>query len=391
MATNSMSIEQVSTVLNAIMGQATGVSGIGNYAANSFVTVAQTALLTGFDPIMNAISQTMSQTIFSSRNYTPHFPALRKNTEQWGNMVRKLKVSDWDAQNNASYELSDGESVDMYAVKLNKVLQTNFYGMISWERQLTTFRNQLDTAFMNAGEFGSFYSMLLTKADNQIKQTHETLSRGLIANGAASIIDENNGYRVVKLLTAYNEETGLELTLQDVYKPDNFPTFMAWAAARIERIKRMLTERTTLYHTNVTGKTITSHTPYDRQQMYIYAPIQFDVNMRALSVLFNDEKVKLGANELVSYWQSAQEPESINMTPVYMGTDGTVKTASAAVNKSTLFGIIFDDDFTGFTIANEHQNTTPMNARGEYWNTFYKYVHRYWMDNTENAVVLLLE
>lgn len=306
-------------------------------------------------------------------------------------MVRKLNVADWDSQNNASYTLADGESVDMYEVKMNKVLQTNFYGQISWERQMTTYRDQLDTAFRNANEFGSFYSMLLTKNNNQIQQIHETLARGLLVNLAASVITEASGYRVIKLLTAYNDETGLELTKQDIYKPDNFPTFMAWAAARIERIRRMMTERSTIYHTNVTGKEITRHTDYEDQMMYLYAPIEFDLNMRALSELFNSDKVKLGYNELVSFWQSIQEPDQINQTPVYMDSTGAVKTASAAVTTSNVFGIIMDRDACGYTIANEHQNTTPMNAKGEYWNTFYKWVHRYWMDNTENAVVLLLE
>ena len=391
MATNSMTIEQISTVLNSIVSQATGMSGIGAYAANNFVTVAQTALLNGKDPLMDAISQTLSRTIFSIRNYTEKFPRLRVDAQRWGNVVRKLNVADWDAQNNASYELSDGQSVDMYTVQLNNVLQTNFYGQITWERQITTFRDQLDVAFQGANEFGSFYSMLLTKCDNQIKQAHETLARGLVVNLIATLITEASAPRVVKLLTDYNTETGLELTKQDVYKPDNFPAFMAWAAARIERIKNMLTERSVIYHTNVTGKEITRHTPFRNQQMYLYAPLEFDLNMRALSVLFNDKNVKLGYNELVNYWQSIQTPGSINMTPVYMGKDGTVTTASAAVNNANVFGVIFDDEAIGYTIANEHQNTTPMNARGEYWNTFYKWVHRYWMDNSENAVVLLLE
>lgn len=386
-----MTIEQISSVLNTIMAQATGVNGIGNYAGNSFVTVAQTALLTGYDPIMNAISQVQSQTIFSSRNYTAKFKPLRGDIQRWGNMVRKLNVADWDSQNNASYELSDGESVDMYKVKLNKVLQTNFYGQITWERQSTTFRDQLNTAFMNANEFGSFYSMLLTKNNNQIEQIHETLARGLLVNLIASIISENNVNRVIKMLTLYNEETGLELTKQDVYKPDNFPAFMAWAAARIERIKLLLTERSAIYHTNVTGKTITRHTDYKDQMMFLYAPLEFDLNMRALSVLFNDKNVKLGYNELVSFWQSIQSPGQINQTPVYMDSTGAVKTAEAAVENSNVFAVIMDRDACGYTIANERQNTTPMNARGEYWNTFYKWVHRYWMDNSENAVVLLME
>lgn len=390
MATNSMSVEQASTVLNSIVAQATG-GALANVAGNSFATVAQTALLTGLDPIMNAISQTMSDTIFASRNYTAKFRNLRVDGQRYGNMVRKLNVADWDSQNNASYTLEDGESVDMYEVKVNQVVQTNFYGAITWERQITTFRDQLNVSLRSPEEFARFYSMFLTKNNNQIQQIHETLARALVVNLIAAIITENKSSRVIKLITEYNDETGLELTKQDVYKPDNFPAFMAWTASRIARIKRMLTERSTIYHTNITGKEIARHTDYEDQVMYLYAPIQFDLNTRALAQLFHDDKVKLGYNELVSYWQSISTPESIQQTPVYMDNTGAVKTASAAVNNANVFGLIADRDAIGYTIMNERQNTTPMNARGEYWNTFFKWVHRYWMDNTENAVVLLLE
>lgn len=390
MATNTMSVEQASTVLNSIVAQATG-GALANVSGNSFATVAQTALLTGLDPIMNAISQTMSDTIFASRNYTAKFRNLRADSQRYGNMVRKLNVADWDSQNNASYSLTDGESVDMYEVKVNKVVQTNFYGAITWERQITTFRDQLNVSLRSPEEFSRFYSMLLTKNNNQIQQIHETLARALVVNLIAAVISEAKTPRAIKLITAYNAETGLELTKQDVYKPENFPAFMAWTASRIARIKRMLTERSTIYHTNITGKEIARHTDYEDQVMYLYAPIQFDLNSRALAQLFHDDKVKLGYNELVSYWQSIDTPESIHQTPVYMDETGAVKSASAAVQNANVFGVIMDRDAIGYTIMNERQNTTPMNARGEYWNTFFKWVHRYWMDNTENAVVLLLE
>lgn len=390
MATNDMTIEQVSAVINEVMEQATGMKGIGNYAGNSFVTVGQLALKTGYDPILKAISQTLSRTIFSARNYTAKFPRLRATNERYGNMVRKLKIADDKTQDNTSYKLADGESVDMYKVKLYNVLQTNFYGQVTWERQITTFLNQLDTAFHSASEFGSFYSMLLTKTNNQIEQTHETLARGLICNGIAAVLSENNASRVFKALTEYNTETGLTLTKQDIYKPENFPTFMTWLCARIERIKGMMTERSIRYQTNITDKEITQHTPFNRQQMYIYAPLQFDLANRVLSDLFNKDNVKLGYNELVNFWQSIETPNKIQMTPIYTDTAGAVK-AGSQITKDTVLGIIFDDDFTGYTIMNDRQHTTPMNASGEYWNTFYKYNHRYWMDNTEKAVVLLLE
>lgn len=389
MATNSLTIEQINTVLNSIVSQATGSTAIANYNGNSLITVAQTALLSSPDTVMNAVSQVLSRTIFSIRNYTAKFPTLRADTQRYGNIVRKINFIDWENQQNESYSLADGESVDMYTVQLLNLLQTNFYGQVTWEKQLTTFLTQLDTAFQSASQFGSFWSSLLTHVNNQIEQSHETLARALVVNLIASIISENSTYRVYPLITNYNAETGLELTKGDIYKPENFPAFMAWAASRIARIRRMLTERTSLYHTNVTDKVVMRHTPYENQKMYIYAPVMFDLNMRALTELFNDKYIKLGENQIVSYWQSSQKPDEIAQTPVYMGADGAVKTGTA-VTRSDIFGVIFDEDAIGYTVVNERQRTTPLNARGEYFNTFFKYNDRYWMDNSENAIVLTL-
>ena len=46
----------------------------------------------------------------------------------FGNHVRKLNIADsaWDKDDR--YDLKDGQSVDDQAVKVPKVLQTNFYG-----------------------------------------------------------------------------------------------------------------------------------------------------------------------------------------------------------------------------------------------------------------------
>lgn len=390
MSLNDLTIEQIDTVLNAVVHQATGQTAIANYNGNALITVAQTALKSAPDPVMNAISQVLSRTIFSVRNYTRKLWSLRVDTMRYGNHVRKINFIDTDAQANASFSLEDGESVDMYTVALLKILQTNFYGQVAWERQLTTFLTQLDTAMQSREQFGSFWSAILTHTNNQIEQTYETLARAIIVNYIATLISENKSYRVIKLLTDYNTETGLELTANDVYKPENFPAFMAWTASRIARIRRLLTERSLIYHTNVTGKEVMRHTPYESQRMYLYAPVQFDLNMRALTELFNDKYIKLGDNELVSYWQDIQKPDQIMQTPVYMDVNGAVKTGTA-VNKTSVFGVIMDYESAGYTVINERQRTTPLNAKGEYYNTFWKYNTRFWQDNSENGVVLLLE
>ena len=54
---NDMTVFQAGTILQNIVKQATGQSVIAATTPGEFVSVAQTALKTGYDPIINALSQ----------------------------------------------------------------------------------------------------------------------------------------------------------------------------------------------------------------------------------------------------------------------------------------------------------------------------------------------
>ena len=132
---NTLSFDQISTVLNDIVKQATGVETMKATDTSSFVAQAQTALLVGNDRIMNSISQVLDRTIFSVRPYNAKFKGLRRTTQQWGNHVRKLGMLDDDWENDQRQPLDDDTAVDMYKIKKGKVLQTNFYGGQVFQRQ----------------------------------------------------------------------------------------------------------------------------------------------------------------------------------------------------------------------------------------------------------------
>ena len=67
MPTNIMNFNQIATVLNSIQQQATGQAALTATNTADFVTNAITTLNTGRDPVMNAISQVLTRTIFSVR------------------------------------------------------------------------------------------------------------------------------------------------------------------------------------------------------------------------------------------------------------------------------------------------------------------------------------
>ena len=391
---NTLTFDQISTVLNSIVQQATGQTAIAATDTSSFVAQANTALLTGYDTLATAISQVLSRTIFSVRPYDSKFGGLRVSNQKYGNHIRKLQMIDKSWENDQRFTLTDGASVDQYVVSKPKVLQTNFYGAQIYQRHDTIYRDQLDQAFSGPDEFASFLAMYLQNARDMIEQAHEQTARMTIANFIGAKAQKQNNY--VNLLAEYNDYLGLDgttgktrLTIADVYKPENYTAFVRWMYGRILTYSDWLTERTQVYHVNVTGKEISRHTPKRNQRLYIYAPEMNNIRTSALSDIYHDEYLNLGSYESVNFWQSIKTPGSINVTPSYTDTDGTVKKGTAQ-NLKNIIGVLMDEEAAGYTVVNEWSAPTPFNAAGGYYNQYYHFTDRYWNDLTENAVVFYL-
>jgi hypothetical protein len=390
MPVNDLSFNQLSTVLNSIASQATGKAAITPTNTGEFVSVAQTALKTGYDPVLSAISQVLSRTIFSVRPYSRKFGGIEVSNQQFGNVTRKLNISDKDFEDDARITLTDGQAVDMYKVNKPNILQTNFYGANVYEKSLTLFRDQLDCAFSSPDEFGMFVSMTLQNATDLLEQARENLARATIANFMGGKI-EGDSANVIHLLTEYNTLTGLTLTASTVYLPENFKPFMQWVYSRIASLSAMMTERSKKFHINVTGKEVMRHTPLQNQKVYLYAPARFQTESMVLADTYHHNFIKYADNETVNFWQSIETPDTINVQATYLLPDGTLQTAAAAVETGAVFGVMFDEKALGYTLVNQWSAPTPFNAKGGYSNIFWHETARYWNDFTENGIVLLLD
>lgn len=391
MSVNTLDFNQASAVLNDIREQVTGKTSIAPIDDTSWVSVAQQTLAIGVDPVVNAISQLVGRTIFSNRPYARKFGGLQVDNQKFGAITRKLSIADKDFIDDAGFQLVDGQSVDMFKVDKPNILQMNFYGQNVFSKQYTIFKDQLNSAFESAGQFGEFMGMISGNARDMVEQSKESMARATLGNFIAGKYAA--AADVVHLLTEYNAETGMSpaLDAQTVMQPANFPAFAKWMYARIEQISNMMTERTNLYQIQVTGKEITRHTPRNKQKVYLYAPVMSEISARVLADTFHDNFLRYADTESVNFWQSADTPETINAKPVYLQADGTLKTDAAAQTVTPVFGVIFDEEAVGYSIFNEDTNVTPINAKGRYWNVFMNYNIRYWNDFTEKGVVLLLD
>lgn len=390
MSVNNMTFEQAATLLNAVRTQVTGQTQLAPTDVSEFISVAQKTLATGYDPVINAISQVVGRTIFSMRPYSAKFGGLQADAQKWGSITRKLVIADKPFQDNEAFNLVDGQSVDMYEVNKPEAVQFNFYGAMEYSKSFTIFRTQLDNAFRGPDEFGRFMAMVTQNALDMIEQSKETLARLAVGNFITGKISADNG--VIHLLTEYNAETGLSLTATTVKEPANFPAFVKWAYARIATLTNMMTERSALYQIQVEGYEVMRHTPFENQKVYLLNDLMNNIDARVLADTYNYKFLELADVEAVNYWQAIDSPDQVSILPTYLNSaDGTLTKASATVTQAGVMGVIFDDEAIGFTMFNEFSGVTPMNVRGEYWNQYFNYVLRYWNDFTEKGLVLLLD
>lgn len=401
---NTFSISQASTVLNSLVSQASNQSAITAITTPAdFVAVAQTALLTGRDPILNQLSQVWSRTIFAVRDYDKKpLGSLYMDLPRFGNAVRKLSPIARTMQDNAAFKwpvaydagqtppLGDGQSVDPWTIAKQQVQQVNFYGTATYEQQFTIFRDLFDSAFNSLEEFTQFNAMNLTERNNEKRQYEENLARGLQANAIGAVLDEANTYRVRHVLTEYNTATGQSLTATTLMQAGNFEAFTRWLYAEVAQIVRLMGERSNMFQTVINSQPVLRHSAPENIRIAMLSPFMDYINSMVYAVTYHDDYMKFPTYEGINFWQSIQNPSSISITPTYTNTAGAVATASA-VAQTGVIGIIHDRDAFGYTMVNPTAEVSPYNPRGKYWNEFYKAVFKSVFDNSEKIVVLVLD
>ena len=397
---NTLSIDDISTVVNAVLTNAQG--GNASAATGDFTTIAQLAQIQGFDPLSTAVSQVLSKTIFSYRPYDAKFKGLYKDEIRWGNKIRKLNPIDkpLEVDNRLRLDngnlLADGDSIDMYKINKPEILETAFYGKQQVQKTMTIWRDQLDTAFNSQEQFGNFLTMVMGNATDQLEQAREDLARGMVVNliGATS----QNSAQVVHLITEYNAASGATLDGQSVYLPANFRPFMQWVYARLRTIIDRMTERSYLYHLNPykggAQKFINRHTPIANQKCYMLADFMNKSETMAIAEIFHDDYLKFMDYEKVNFWQRLAAPGSISTTIAYLDA-GSAQTdsalASVAFASDAVVGVIFDEDAAMIHQGSTWSGVSPMNIKGGYQTWAWHETLQHAMDQTENCVVLCLD
>ena len=405
-----LTARDVTTVMNALYNQATGKNDITNVDLSNFASVGEQVLATGTENVLNALSIVLGRTMIAVKPYKAKLGILNAiSTGEFTHRMRKISFYSKDAI-NAGFVNTDlytniedgfdngtneGSSVEsMWKQDIAPVLEMNFAGQNVWQEELTILEKQISTAFRSPDELAAFMNGVLAQKMNSIEKRKEAYRRATLLNYIAAIYkmgDARMKGSVVNLTKAYNDTFGTSYTseeLRTTYQEELLKFFVT----EFKLASDYMTEYSTLYHWSPTKQVggvnyvLNRQTPKADQKSILYGPLFTRARANVLPDIFNDNYLKVEANEFVNYWQDIASPEQIKVKPTL--PDGIV---TSDVVLPYVVGVIFDKDACVVDTQFETSAVTPLEARKKYRNMFWDFSFNSIEDFTENAVIFIME
>lgn len=386
----ALTATQIYTIVNEVASQAMGTTEI-KIVDNAGLIALGNSVLASNDTknnFLNALTDRIGRTIVSFREYHSHFPDIERDSIEWGNILQKLKIAMPEAEEDQSYNLVQGGSVDQYKINKAKVNQLLFTSETPWQTHITVHLDELEKAFVSAEDMGIFISGMFGEVQNRIELAMENLSKNCVNNYIAELelkrkVSPN---RKICLLSEYKNKTGVDHTTEPLNALDD-ENFLKYFVRRVNSISTTMEYMTNGMFNSApdgsqTSNDYTRHTPKSEQRLMLFIDLvnalKTDVNSKA----FNMEQVAIDIPfQSVPFWQSLKTPSDIK-----------VSTASGVASSvSLVMGFLYDREALG-TYKKKYQSlTSPVNAAGKYYNVFYHMIEMYFNDLTENAVFFTLE
>lgn len=386
-----MDTNQIYTIVNEVNAEAFGENALSVVNTEGLISLGNAVLSStvNTESFLNTLVQRIGRTIISFRQYRNKLGDMVLNDFEYGAILQKIRVHLTDAETDPAYALADGESVDPWVINKPDVEQKLFVTRTPYLFHVTIARKQLKDAFINEAAMGAFIGAVFGQVRNSIEVSLENLGRACINNmiaeftpgtpsgeGAAATTLNHE----VALVTLYNTARGFEEGDAGYVDADTAlfdDAFMRYAVSVIKSYSDNLTDMSTLYNDG----SIESFTPREDQRLKVLTKFQRVLETVVQYSAFNEEMVELNAYSVVNFWQSAQTPGTVNIA---RASDG------AEIEAENVIAVLYDRDALGIYKRDEDVLTTPVNARGLYYNTYYHQMELWFNDTSENFVYFTL-
>lgn len=393
-------------IINSIQQQMSGEASLTATDPSSFIAVGENVLQSGTENTLNALSLQILKTLIAIRPYNAKYGLInRMDGGEYANRIRKitflsdpaLPAGDWNTQlfTNLAEGYDNGSNggastASMWEQHPPVPIEFQFSGSSVWQDCITRYEYQVKQAFANEEQFANFVAGFMTEKGNEIEAQKEAFARMTVLNFMAGLYDMS---RAVNLTTLFNTTYNISpaYTTQELLTT-HLDDFLKFFVATIQKYSDMYTHRTAMFHwnpTRVDGKVILRHTPKDKQKLFIYNPMMIDARATVMPGIFNPQYLDIQNYEGIDYWQAADTPMALSITPSILDSSGAIDTGTA-VALDNVVALLFDEDALAVQYQLDRVSTTVLESRKAFHNVWYSFARNAINDYSENATLFYM-
>lgn len=391
---------QIYNILNSINAQAnTGASLVETDASfisygETIANLSDTGKETWFETLLDRIGQTiMDNRSYMAKTITP----LYKSPFDYGAVLQKIFSSMPQVTEDKAWADPANVSTDPFAPSVRSVEQRLYSKQSVWQIKDTIPDVQLTTAFTSAERMAAFLNNLTLTTQNAIERSMENLAN-LTRSALMAKTYLAGGAKVVKLVTAYNTAMGFTSDDDGYITPGDAGTLYNREFLRFASLQIALTLDRMQHMSSIFAKSGYERFT-DRQFLNFSVLGAFDdaVSSYLAADTYHEKLVELpDENKYVApFWQATGtgyafgDISKINVMLVPEDTS-TEATEKVALEKAGIIALINDSEAAGITM-DERRARSIYNPELECTNYFFKMRERWYIDDTQSAVVFTIE
>ena len=382
-----MDVKQIYTLVNSATSEILGESALLKEDLSNLVDVGAQISASDVDAYVKSLVNHIGKVIFVNRAYSGGAPSVLMDGWEFGSILEKVQADMPEASENESWNLQDGYSYDQQIFYQPSVSAKFYNKKVTFEIAMSFTTLQVKQSFSDAAQLNGFISMLYNAVDKALTVKIDSLVMRTINNmiGETAYAEvpggsygNRTGLKFVNLLYEFNQQYNKSLTkAAAIVDPD----YIKFASYRLGLTADRMSKISTLY--NIGGKE--SFTPGDMLHVVLLSDFAKSADAFLQSGVYHNEYTKLPNAETVPYWQGSGTGYGLDdVSKVYITT-----ASGHDVEIGGVIGVMFDRDALG--VANlDRRTTTAYNAKGEFYNNYFKFDAGYFNDTNENFVVFYM-
>lgn len=379
-----MTVHQISEVLNSVVAQATGQTGVVATDLSNLISLGNTILSSDSsrDKFLDALVDRIGKVIISSRAYGGRKNPLKMDAFTYGAVLEKIYVTPPTAENAPQWDLTNGDGPNQFVIKKPEAKAKLFSDRNVYEIDITIPDYQLETAFTSAEQMSAFIDAIFVAVENskamrEDATTEMTYANCIGENIAYSKTPEQKGIHVINLLADYNAETGGNLTAKTALRDFEF---LQYATCQLMLYVDRISHMSTAFNTEQYMR----HTPKDSAVLTVLQNFSKSCEVYLRSTTYHDNLVTLPNYNDVPFWQGAGNYTFADVSAIDITTS-----SGAAIKQTGIVALLTDTETMGVMIDYKRARSVR-NEKGEYTNYFYKVDTRSFVDMSENAIVFII-